>query len=401
MLLLGLLVRVWPWLAEPLLPWEDGALFFAQNYAEFEWVAAIHPYAGYVPIGSNLQALVVCRAPTTWIPTVFVLSAVLMLLGAAATLLRPAWQRVAPFATRLLLAAAVAWVPFGSNLELTSLAYSQWPQLLWLFFLVVEPAEGRALRSGGQLVRSLLIAFLTLCNPVGIVLLPIVLLLLRSRTTRLDGVAYLLAIVAYLAVIQLFRDEALTPSFAALWSDFVPAMIVSVFVEAFAGVGGMRGLMAVDVGAEWGVGLVVLAVVAWVVWRSWGEWSGDARRLAIAGCWLAVTTIAVSLVIRPGWMSEESHVVRYAWLARAVTWLLTCLGLATLLGPVRAALIVAGLAVGLSFGNAGLHRHGKGGAEVAGFMQQLAAQEAELGGRRWIRTRFQPANGPPIVIWPH
>jgi len=400
-LLIGLLVRAWPWLSEPLMPWEDGALFFAQNYAEFEWVAAIHPYAGYVPVGSNLQSLLVCRAPTTWIPSAFVLSAALMLLGAAATLLRPAWQKVAPFGTRLLMAVAIAWVPFGSNLEFTSLAYSQWPQLLWLFLLLVEPADDRTRGWLAAVSRFALVACLTVCNPVGLVLLPLGLWLMRQRAKRLDGAAYLVAMGVFVGIILCCRNQDLVPEIAGLWRDLLPAMARPVFVESFFGLDGWRALRSVGSAAEWGAALGVLVGFVALVGRAFRSWSREVRFFAIAATGFALATVAVSLVCRPGWMAAEQHVVRYAWPARAVVWLLTCLALATLWRPRLAAVVVALLAAGVTVGNADLHRHPRGDWGVGAFMLELKEQEEELGGRRWIRTRWQPEKGPMIVIRPH
>ena len=397
-LLAGLIFRAWPWLTAPLLPYEDGALFFAQCYAEFDWRTVVQPYAGYVPVGSNLQALLVCRLPTTWIAEAFVVSALLMSWGAAASVLRPAWQQVAPFGTRFIMAMAIAWVPFGSFLELTSLAYAQWPQLLWLFLLLAEPpaAERRSRLVGGG--RLLLVAFLSLCNPLSVLLAPIAVRSLRHRAARWDVAVYLLATAGYVALIIVDGLSEAGLVFDSFLSDFLRALAGPVLIESF---GGLECAMFMQDMGSWAppaVAGIVAAILAFVVIRAWRMWPTHARAFVIGLAWLGVATLAASVVLRAGWVTSEQHVVRYAWPFRAAIWIALSLALATICRPWLAGVIVAVLGIGLSLGNAGMHCHRGSDGGLARFVADLAESERRLGHRRWVRARWQQPNGPPIVI---
>lgn len=399
-LLAGLLVRAWAWLSQPLLALEDGALFFARDYAEFNWGRVTMSYAGYVPFGSNVLSLLVCRLPTGWIPTAFVATAVFMMVGCAATLLRPAWSAVATFRVRALIAAALVMVPFGSNLEFTSLAYAQWPQMLWLFLLLLEPPTHGPTRVPVLALRGIWVVLLTMTNPLALVLLPLGLARNVRRADRLDWVCYVYALLGYWLVALLFTEQHIAPTLAALWSRVVPAVGVNVVLEAFVGVGGADALASAGTFVLTGVATLLCVSLGVVVRMAWPRWSSAARFLVLACLWLLVATIASSLVARPGWTSNEEHCVRYAWLGRAAVWMVATMAIATLWRFPVALLLVALGAVGLVFGNAPMHYHPGSNDSFRAFVANLKAQEQELGGRRGIRARHDRRGGMPIVVGP-
>lgn len=397
----GLLVRAWPWLSQPLLALEDGALFFATNYAEFEWLAVTKSYAGYVPVGSNVLSLLVCRLPTDWIPTAFVMTAVFMMFGCATTLMRPAWSAVASFRVRALIAAALVMAPFGSNLEFTSLAYAQWPQMLWLFLLLLEPPAESSRRTPLMFLRAIWVVFLTLTNPLSVVLLPLGLAQRVRRTGRLDWVCLVGAVLGYWLVMLLLPVEHIAPTFAAVWSEIVPAIGVNVVVEAFVGVGGANALASAGPLVLASIATLLCVGLVAVVRLAWPRWSSAARLLVVACVWLLVATVASSLAVRPGWTTGEQHCVRYAWLGRAAVWLVGTMAIATIWRFRVALLLVASVALGLVFGNAGMHYHPGNNDAFRAFVAKLQAQEQELGGRRWIRARHDRQGGMPIIVRPH
>ena len=282
-LVAGLLLRAWPWLAQPLLALEDGAFFFATSYAEWEMEAATKPYAGYVPFGTNVLSMLLCRLPTEWIPTAFVVAAASMTFGCAATFLRPAWQVVAPFRVRVLLSLVLVMVPFGSNLEFTSLAYAQWPQMLWLFLLMVEPPVDGARSSVSGAVRGFWVAFLALINPLSVLLLPLGLLPTVRHAGRWDWSCLIGAVISYWLLVWLFVDDLVTAAFGSVWLDLVPVIGVHVIVEALVGVGGAQALADAGtpvlgvVATLLGVSVVVVVVLAWPRWTS-------AARVLVVAC---------------------------------------------------------------------------------------------------------------------
>lgn len=400
MLLAGLVLRAWPWLAQPLLPYEDGVVFFAQSYAEFDWSTVARPYAGYVPVGSNLQALLVCRLPTTWLPVAFVCSALVMAWGAAATLLRPTWRQVAPFRVRLLMAATLAWLPFGSYLEFTSLAYSQWPQLLWLFLLLGEPEPAQPRRPIAVGLRLPLVAFLSLCNPLGPLLIPVAVWACRGRHGRLDAVVFMVATAAYALIVLAWRAEDVGIAIGAAVGDLAAALASSVLLEGFAGLDGARAVAATGTWCTALVALLMAALLAVLVVKTWRGLPCHARQFIAACAWLALTTVGTSLVLRPGWIGAEEHVVRYAWPARAAVWLVTTLTLATLWRARVAYGCVALLGIGLWLGNAGMHFHPGDDRGLGQFVEELAEAERQLGNRRLVRARWDGGGWVPIIIRP-
>ena len=154
----------------------------------------------------------------------------------------------------VLIAAALVMAPFGSNLEFTSLAYAQWPQMLWLFLLLLEPPAESSRRTPLMFLRAIWVVFLTLTNPLSVVLLPLGLAQRVRRTGRLDWVCLVGAVLGYWLVILLLPVEHIAPTFAAVWSEIVPAIGVNVVVEAFVGVGGANALAS--------AGPLVLASIA-------------------------------------------------------------------------------------------------------------------------------------------
>ena len=75
--------QTWPWLGEPLLPFEDGAVLLPRHYARFDLLRCFDSYAGYIAFGSNLLAALCCLLPTTWIATAFVVAAAAATVAAA------------------------------------------------------------------------------------------------------------------------------------------------------------------------------------------------------------------------------------------------------------------------------------------------------------------------------
>jgi len=392
--------RAWPWLSQPLLALEDGAVFFAGHFAEWRLSALFEPYAGYLPVGTNLSAMLLCRLPTSWIPVAFVLASAVMLFGCAATLLRPAWQVVAPFGLRFLMALALVALPFGSNLEFTSIAYAQWPQLLWLFFLLLEPGGDESPERRTWLLRRGWVVVLTITHPLAVILLPLGLVASVRNARRADYYWFAVALVGYWLLGLFLLEESVEVSFASLADHWLDALCFKVLVEGLVGVAGAEALVSWGVAVWLPVVVSLVLGVATLCWLAWSRWSPAARLFAIACAWLLSASLAASLATRPDWVDSAQYAVRYAWLGRATLWCVLLLSLGALWRAWVALAVVGVFSVVLVFGNARLHWHPGQNIELRGFLQDLQEQEREAGNRRACRARLDRGGRMPIVIRP-
>jgi hypothetical protein len=294
-LAVGVMVRGMAWLRAPLLPWEDGSVFFAGNYAEFSLASCVKPYAGYVPFGANTFALLLCRLPTPLIPVGFVAAAMLLQVAAAAALLRPAWRALAPFSVRLMCAAVVGLLPLGSHFEFTTLAYAQWPMLWWLFVTLLEPTANPGARPWG---RSALVLVLSLSHPLAFTLLPLWLLPAGLRGHRLLWRTAVFAIAAYWVSSTLLVDPVVQPTLTNTW-QLVPTMLVRIGLECVVGLAGWQWLEA--------VGQYLPIIVAIAVWLGfalllrmvWQRFSPTQRGFVAACFFMMLAPLSASLIARP------------------------------------------------------------------------------------------------------
>lgn len=397
-LALGVAMRALPWLLEPLLAWEDGSLFFAANYSEFRPERCVMPYQGYVPFGSNLLAIALCRLPTSCIATAFTVVAILIMAASASAVLRPAWSQVASFRMRLLLGATIAWLPLGSSFEFTTLAYSQWPMLWWLFVLLLEPApEGRE----RGLARGVLTLLLTLSHPLAVTLVPLVLLPGVWRNQRVSWACYLGGICGYWAVALAVVNERSGLSSAHWLDEIVPMLGYRVGLDTVLG-GGVREWLATQ--SPWlaiGAAALVWCIFVVLVLVAWRRWKPRTRLLVGALAWLAIATVSASLVGRTDLTSADPWMVRYVWLARVAFAMVLLLALQELVRTRWLCATALMSAVLLTLSHQAWHRHPGGDDGLSQFVQQLEQQEQERQGRRWIRARLNRERSSLIVIQPH
>ena len=394
----GVIIRSWPWLCEPLLPWEDGALFFARNYSEFSLASAGAAYAGYVPFGSNLLSILACRLPTSCIPTAFVIVAGMVLVGAAGAMLRSGWGAVAPFRTRCMMAAVVAWLPIGTYLELTTIAYVQWALLLWLFLLLLEPSGDRPSSSLG---RNLAIVVLAMSHPLAALLLPLGLIATHRLERDSSRWAYfIVGLVAYWTMLFLSVDEQVSPSLGHGIQELLPVMGLRVGLEAVLGSGGREWVSGYGSYAPLVVASLIWLVMVGGVLAAWRKWSVQRKVFVIQCAWFCVATVAASLVARPDWSSDDVLVVRYVWPSRVAFCWVALLILRTWVPLGLSVAISLAFAWGLMLSNGAFHRHFGDAAQLRSFVDGLVEQEEELGGRRWVRAFLVREKGPSIVIKP-
>lgn len=399
----ALACRALPWLLQPQLALDDGAFFFAQNYSEFQWGAIFRPYAGYVPVGTNLSALLLCRLPIAWIPVAFVLAAMVMMFGCARTLLRPAWEQVAPYRIRVAMAYGLVVIPFGSNLEFTSLAYAQWPQMLWLFLLLMEPLRATGRRRRHELGRCGLVVFLAIANPLSVLLAPLGLLPMARSMGRLDWRWFLAAVAGYWLMTLALLDGLVTQASTALPSlleQLLFAVGVKVVLEGCVGVSGAAALYEQSPVVHLSAAVLLSGLMATVIWMSWSKLTRSARVFACACFWLLLSTLAASLVARPDWMDSSRYAVRYAWLGRAVMWLVLLCALGVRWRAPVALLVLGVFAFGLANGNWRMHYHPGNQDEIHGLVEDLNRQEERWGGRGQVEVRVRRRSGMSIVIPP-
>ncbi|MFT7537066.1 MAG: hypothetical protein ACI85K_003022 [Hyphomicrobiaceae bacterium] len=403
-LAVGVALRAWPWLSEPLLVFEDGSVFFAPNYAQFEWGGFVAPYAGYVPFGANLSALLLCRLPTECIPTAFVAGAAAVHLAAGCALLSRPWLAVAPFWARVLLAAVIVLLPISSYLEFTTLAYMQWPMLCWLFLLLVEPVHpGVSSTWLRRCVSVALLVLLTLSHPLAIVLAPLALLRSVRDAQQLRWFAYAAALAGYWLVHLLLIGEHGAPESAMSLIrafDCIPALLVRVGLESMVGFDGWQWLSAYGAVVVFSVAILCWLVAAALVTLAARRWQAATRTFAIACGWLMVVPLATSLLARDvAW--DDQWIIRYIWLSRVGFLLVLTLCVTTLLSRWLVAGGAVLLAFALSHSNSGCHGHASGADDLRQFVGKLQAKELRDGHRRLIDERFHRGKQSPILIRPH
>lgn len=396
-LLVGIAIRAWPWLREPLLYFEDGTVFFGPNYRELQWGSSLQPYAGYVPVGSNLAAMLLCRLPTDWIASAFVATAAAVQWLVGCTLLQPGWRALAPFSVRAMLAVGIVLLPIGSHIEFTTLAYMQWPMLCWLFLLLVAPSPRVGWRRWPDVV---LVVLLTWSHPLAVVLAPLGLLRRFREQQPLRWLAFVGGVVGYWLVTWIVASAHGAPDNAmsllrALQA--VPAVLVRVCLESFVGIEGWRWLEGGGAALLFLVAAAVLGAAVWLVRCAWPRWNPSMRAFALACVWLALVPLAIGLFVRDvSW--RDAWIVRYLWLGRVAFWMLVLAALTTLRsGAVAAAVLMLCMGL-LSFSNARYHVHAGSTEELRAFLTRLQEVEQRDGHRRGIEDRLDRPKQPPIVI---
>jgi hypothetical protein len=402
-LAVGVLLRAWPWLVEPLLFFEDGTVFFGPNYAQFGWHSLARPYAGYVPFGANVSAVLLCRLPTEWIPTAFVATASLVQLAAGCSLLGRSWAAVAAFWIRGLLAAVIVLLPIGSHIEFTTLAYMQWPMLCWLFLLLVAPAtrcEGTGRVRG--CLRAALCVFLTLSHPLAVVLLPLVLMRSVRAAQRVRWASYVGALLGYWLVAGLLiRAHGAPESATSLLRVFelAPALLVRVGLESVVGFEGWQWLNGGGTVVAYCAAILCWLLAGFLVWLAVRQWRPATSTFALACGWLTIAPLAVAFVARDhDW--HDQWIVRYLWLSRVGFLSVLALSVTTLLPRWLVAGLALALAIALTHGNKCFHSHASGAEELHQFLGRLHAKEQRDGHRRQINELLNRAAQPPIRIHP-
>jgi hypothetical protein len=402
-LVVGVVIRAWPWLSAPLLFFEDGAVFFSANYSQFELSGLAKPYAGYVPFGANLCSLLLCRLPTACIPTAFVVVAAAVQLAAGCSLLGRSWRAVAPFWVCGLLAALIVLLPIASHLEFTTLAYMQWPMLCWLFLLLVEPQPATEVGGLRCCLRSALVVFLTISHPLAVVLAPLAMLRAVRVAQRLRWVAYAASLVGFAIIRWLLIDGHGAPELAISFVrmiECVPALLIRVGLESLVGFDGWQWLLGCGTVIAFGAAVLCWITLAMLVRLAVRQWGGATRTFACACGWLLFAPLAASLLVRDiCW--DDPWIVRYLWLSRVAFLLVATICVTTLLPRWLVAALVIVLATVLTNGNARFHRHATGAAELRQFVGRLYAQEQRDGHRRLIDERFVRDQQPPIMIRSH
>jgi hypothetical protein len=398
LLLLGVALRGGAWLLDPVLPFEDGTLLFARSYAEprlSDWLA---PYAGYVPVGSNVAAWCACRLPTAVIPHAFVGLAMLLHTAAACSVLHPGWQLLGRFRLRLLLAAVVAWVPWSSVLVPTTLSYVQWTMLWWLVVVLLRPCGGTRM---ARLRHGLAVAMLVLWHPLALTLAP----LLALPAVRRGRAAVLLGFVAALVGYWVLRQMVVTevPAVQVERLALVPTTWLGrVMLEAFAGYE-LRPWLLAQLGA-WSVSAAgLLLAMGWLalVLRARRRWSAPVQAFAVGVVWVGVVALAVAAMRRDQFDPDGDGSVRYFALGRLGLQTLAILALGTLASWRWAAGLGTLVLVVPWLGGVARQAVPAGGAAaMRSFVTELQAQELRRGGRRWIRARLVQDNGWVILIRP-
>jgi len=400
-LAVGIAIRAWPWLREPLLLHEDGAVFFSKSYAQLDWNTLISPYAGYLPFGANLSAMLMCRLPTEWIPSAFVAVACAVQLAAGSTLLRRSWTAVAPLWVCGLLAALITLLPISTHFEFTNLAYMQWPMLCWLFLLLIEPQPAAPVSKTRRHIDSVLVLFLTISHPLAVTLAPLGFLPAARNAQPNRWMSFTSALIVYaLLVVIVAKPGGQDLSFSLLRSlDCAPALLFRVGLESFVGFHGWQWLVAC--GSTIAIGAAILCWLAFAALLSLSlrKWSAKTRTFAIACGWLMIAPLAASLLLKDiNWHDPWS--IRYLWLSRVAFLLIVTICVTTLASRWVALMIALVMAAVLTSSNASYHQHAEDGDTLRLFVNQLQTQEQNDGHRRLIDARLDREGQPPIIIRP-
>ncbi|HSV67275.1 MAG TPA: hypothetical protein VLJ59_15375 [Mycobacteriales bacterium] len=281
----GWLLRGWPRVAHPTLWAEDGTIFLAGAYHD-PFGAIVTPYAGYLHVLPRLVAALASPLPLTWLPTVYVVAAVVGTVAAAGLvlssrmrwLLPRRWQP--PLAFGLLVLLPAADEAFGN---LANLIFYGGLALV-LLGLCDDPVGRR-----GRLAELVVLVPLALSGPFAVLALPaFATRWWRMRSRHSAGAA---AVVAGGAAVQcaiLLAGPRVdhsqlaavdVPRFvlhnvARVWlvgDRAAPVWTLGLTVAVVAWVGAVVVVAARLRSTAVGLGLVVLVGLGSALW-AWGYW---------------------------------------------------------------------------------------------------------------------------------
>jgi len=243
------------------------------------WRMLFRHYAGYVSVGPNLLAWIASFAPVHWIPLLFAGLALLVAGGAMTAVACDRSGISAPSRLdRLIVAAMLIVLPLGKSYMFTNVTYSQWHMLFLLLLLLIQPLPRTR---SGLIGWSVLIAIVSVSNPLSFLGLPLLLLKWRGIRTVMQRSAVVLCGVIMVSYpvwgVQHHQLPVITPA-SCLFA--VRVFLSRVIVESIAG---PRLITALEAHG-WGgltaaAGTVLLAI--WLGFRWWfhGQQTGQSKKV--------------------------------------------------------------------------------------------------------------------------